>query len=121
MIRQHGDGARSIAQRRNAYMQNVETIEEILAKAFLSDVLFQIFVCCSYDPNIGAELLDAADAVKCFLFQDSEQTHLSRFIHGVDLIEKNSVSPSLFETPLMRFLRPGKRAYFVLEDFAGDQ
>ena len=61
MIGQERHPSGTLPQSRHMDVEHVETIKKILAKPFLFNRLFQIFIGRRDDPNIDADILLATD------------------------------------------------------------
>src|SRR5258705_3231661 len=86
MIGEHRNGARALSQRRHADMKNIETIEKVFAEMFFRDSFLEVFVGRSDDSDINANISYATDPAKGLFFQNPQQTDLSFFVHGGDLV-----------------------------------
>ena len=88
MVGQKRHAARALAQRRHVDAKHIKTIKKVLAKSLLSHGLFQVFVGCRNDANVGANVLLAADPAEGFRLQNSQETHLGFLVDGANLIEE---------------------------------
>ncbi len=69
MVGKHRDRARQPrAQRRQANVKNIQPVEQILAKPFLGDILFEVLVGSRDNTHIDPDILAAADPAKGLLF-----------------------------------------------------
>jgi hypothetical protein len=64
MVGQEADASRTLSQRRHMNVENINAIKKVLSKFFPLNCFFQIFIGCSYDPDIGTEVSLATNAAE---------------------------------------------------------
>jgi hypothetical protein len=90
---------RAFAQRRHAERENVQSIEEIRAKATVSDSLFQITVGRGDDQDVDPDGTAAAYWLELLLLQDAQQLDLVFERQFTDFIEEDGATVGEFKAP----------------------
>ena len=107
MIRDQGNVLAAIAQRRQRDRDHVDPVEEILAEPPFGDEPGEILIGGGDHPDVGLQLLEAADAAEAPLLQHAEQLHLHHGAHLADLIQEDRPALGDLEQPLL--VRVGAR------------
>ena len=110
-----------LAERRERDGEHVEAIVEVLAERAFVDQVEQIAVGRGDDPDVGLDLLAAADAGEAVGLEHAEQAHLDRRVHRPDLVEEDGAGRGRLELALGRVERAGERALLVAEELAADE
>ncbi len=110
-----------LAQRRQLDVEDVQTIEEIVAQMALRDGVFRGFVGCGQHANVDRGFALAAQAAKLAVFQHAQQLGLGGNRHLADFVEQQRAAFGQFEAADAALERAGECALFVTEDFAFDQ
>src|SRR5690606_17914791 len=88
VLDQERDVALALAQRRQAHLDHVEPVVEVLAEAALPDLLQQIAVGRRDQPYVDLDGLDAAHPLELLLLDRAEQLHLHVDRDLADLVEE---------------------------------
>ena len=113
-----GDGqyvTRPLRQRQPAQREDVQTIEEILAKQSGRHRLAQLAVAGGDDPHIQRNRLAAAQPLHLPLLQHPQQLGLQRQVHLGDLIEQQGTTLRLFKLARASLNRAGEGPLLVTE------
>src|SRR6266404_3405500 len=97
MARQWQNVFATLPQRRDAQLDNVQAVEEVLPEAALLDFLFQVAVAGSQNTGIGADDSVGPNALELAVLRHAEQLGLKLRGHLSNLIQKNRPAPGLFK------------------------
>ena len=104
-----------LLQRRNAYDDDAQAVEEILPESLLGDGAIEIDIRGGDDARVGVNRAIAADRTDLAVLQHAQQLHLHRRRHVADLVEKHRAAVRLLEDALAIRDRAGERAAYVAE------
>ena len=110
-----------LAQRWNGYLDDVQSIVEILAERATRYRPAEIDVGSDQDARVDLDLALAADTVELAVLQRLQQLGLHRHRHLADLVEKQGAAVSQLELPRLGLLRTGERAPLVAEELRLEQ
>src|SRR5215469_10626893 len=111
----------SFAQRRDVYLDDIETVVEIVAKALLLDQLFEILVGRGDDANIHPDGHGAPYPLESFFLQEVQQLRLNRRREIADFIEQHAAPRGRFEAPRLVLDRTGERTAHMPEQLTLQQ
>src|SRR5690606_3601334 len=117
---QERDVALALAQRRQAHLDHVEPVVEVLAEATLPDLLQQVAVGRRDQPYVDLDGLDAADPLELLLLDRAEQLHLHVDRDLADLVEEERAVVRELEAARLAGDGAGERALLVAEELALD-
>ena len=106
-VREHGDVATTLAQRRQVQRDQVDAIEQVFAKLAARHLVGQHTVRGAHDPHVDRDALARAEHLEGAVLQDAEQLHLRREVEVTDLVEEDRAAvrerePSLAIGPARR-------------------
>src|SRR5438132_3492 len=81
------DVVATVAERRHAYLEHVQSIVEIFAKSLLTDELFEVRVRRGDDAHVGVDRLRAAEAIVATRLEEAEELRLRGDGDLADLVE----------------------------------
>src|SRR6266404_300767 len=108
----------ALSERRDLDRKNAQTVEKILAETTLVDLLLQVPIGCSDDPNINFARARIPDPFKFLLLQYAQQLRLHRKRYLADLVEKQRAAVCQFEAARLVLDRAGKRPLHMPEELA---
>src|SRR5437879_137596 len=115
MLGQHQDVGFSLAKRRQKDGENIEAVEEILAKFTFCDGVLEILVGRCNQADIHLDRLITAKPFEFALLQDAEEFDLCLGRQIADLIEKKGTAVGHFKPAFLSRRRSGKSTLFVTE------
>ena len=107
--------SRTLAQRRQAHADDVETVQQVLAEQALPHALLEVLVRGGDDPHVRPLRRVPADAVVLAVRQHAQQPHLQVRRHVADLVQEQRAAVGLLEAAAARRLGAGERAALVAE------
>ena len=118
---QAGDVLAPLAQGGQLDADDVQAVEQVLAKAPLAHQHLQVLVRGGNDAHIGTDGGVPAHAVKAALGQHAQQARLRLEWHVANLIEKQRAALGLLKAALALGGGPGEGTALVAEQFGLDQ
>ena len=100
---------------------DVEAVEQILAKLAIGDPLLQILVGGRDDPYIHLHRLVASDSIELAIGQDTQQPGLHIQRHVADLVEKQGAAVGLLEAAMADVVGAGESPLLVTEQLGFDE
>ncbi len=92
VIKEHDDVLDTFAQGRNGDLQDIESVEQVLAEGTALDHFLKVAVGGSDHSKIGTHRFDSAYGFKAVLLQYAQKFYLKRWRHFTDFIEKDSAA-----------------------------
>ena len=111
----------ALAQWRELNAHHVQAIEKVFPELFLSHLLFEVFVCCRHDADVGFERCGAAYPRVLALLKHAKDLALELERHVADFIQKKSSAIALLEPAGPLSDGAGERALFMAEELALEQ
>src|SRR5436190_22684973 len=102
-----------LAQRRQAELDNVQPMEEVLAKLVFRNGTNNVTIGRGDKPHIDSQFLGPAHAGKGAIFEEAQELGLQWPAHVRDFIEKQCPAGGLFDAPKFLFERTGESAFFM--------
>ena len=112
---------RALTKRRQADVEHLQPVEQILAKITALDRLPQIAVGRGNDPDVGLQQPRPAEPLKLPLLQDAQELRLRRRAHLADFVEKQHAAGGELDLSRLGLLRAGERAPLVAEQLGLEQ
>ena len=120
-VAEQHDVALALAKRRQADVEHLQPVEEILAKIAALDRLAQIAVARRNDPDVGLVQPGPAESRKLPLLQNAQELGLRRWAHLAHLVEEQHTAGGELDLSRLRLLRAGERAPLVAEQLRLEQ
>ncbi len=117
MMRQRQDVVGPFGERRDAQLDEIQAIEQVLAEPALGNGRAQIGVGRADDAHLHLARDAAAEPLELARLQDTQQLRLSFQRQVADLIEKQRAAVGGFEASLARLRGAGERAGLGAEQF----
>src|SRR6185369_12907464 len=117
VLGQHGNVFDTIAQRRQANLDRVETEQQVLTKTSLRHFRMKIRICRRQQTHIHFLRLRRSDALKLTGLQYAQQLRLKIQWYVPNLVEKQCAAIGKLETPDPIALRISERTAHVSEQF----
>src|SRR6266850_1807286 len=117
MVRQQQNVISSLSQRRRRKLDDVQAVEQVLAKLVLTNGVDNIAVGGGDQAHVHAQFLIAANACKTAVFQEAEQFGLERPAHVADFIEEDGAAVGFFDASELLLEGAGECAPLVTEKF----
>ena len=111
----------ALSKRRELDTNDIEAVEEVLSEAAVGHLLFEIFVRCGDDTDIGLDHLVTADAGEFPVLEHAQNFGLELDGHVADLVEEEGAAVALFEAACALRYGTGESAFFVTEQFAFEE
>ena len=115
------DVGRALAQGRQAQVDDVEAVEQILAEGALLDLLGEVAVRGGQHPDVDLHRAGAADPVDHPLLERAQQLGLEPDVHLGDFVEQQRAAVGLLEAADAAGDRAGEGAFLVAEEFGFEQ
>ncbi len=109
------------AQRRHKNREDVEAVEQILAKVAGSDFLIQVLVGGGDESHIRGDALGAAEPFELLFLDHAQNLGLGSRAHVADFIEKQRTVVGLLEFADAAGLSPGECSALVAEQLTFQQ
>jgi hypothetical protein len=119
--RQAQDILATLPQRRQAQLDDVQAVEQILAEAAGAHVGFEVAVGGGEDADVGVARLGLADALELALLQEAQQLGLQAGRDLADLVEQQGAAVSGLDAAGLIAHRAGESTARVAEQLAGEQ
>ena len=125
MLDEHRHVRAALAQRRQGDRDHLQTVEEILAEAPLSDLLGEVLVRRGDDADVDPDGAVGADRADLAVLEHPQQLHLQGGAHLGDLVEEDRAAVGGLKEPAACTGRTGEGATLVpehlgLEEFGRD-
>ena len=101
--------------------KHIETVEQVLPKLPVSNILLQIAVGGGNDPDIDVQGVNAAQSFKFTILQDPQQLRLQFEGQFADFVQKKSALVGQFDAADFLADGAGKPTFFVSKKFALQQ
>src|SRR5438128_619716 len=111
----------AFAQGREAHLDDVEPVEQVLAELVLGNRLDDITVGGCQQPDLNTQFLGAADAGECAVLQEAEELGLERTAHIGNFIQENRATIGFFDPARLLSERAGESASFMAKELAFEQ
>src|SRR5689334_17713092 len=111
----------ALTQRHGDYLQDVQTVVQIFAKAFVLDGLFKVDVRRRQYPHIHRNRLMAANPLDVFFLQEAQQIGFQLQWQIAYFIEKQGAAVGRFYPPDLALMGAGKGPLLVTKQFGLDQ
>ena len=119
--RQQGNVFAAVAQRRQAQVDHVEPVKQVLAKGSLLHHLRQVAVGGGHDARLDGHAVGGAHRPHFLLLQGAQQLGLQIERELADLVEKDRAALRRNQQPVFRPVGAGESALHIAEQLALDQ
>jgi hypothetical protein len=116
-----GDLLAPVAQRRNQDVDDVQPIEEVLAKAAGRDFAPEVAVGGADRSHVDPDVVVAADPGELTILQDMQELGLQGGMQLADLVEEDGAAVGQLEAARLALVGAGKGATLVAEQLALEQ
>ena len=114
-LSQDRDGLKTLAQRGDMDLEDIEAIVQILAELTVVDRRLEISIGRRNDANIGSNRLPTPDARELKILENMEQLRLKRRGHFPDLVQAQGTAARELEPTGLSTIGSCKRPLFVTE------
>ena len=121
MLRELADVGRTLAQRRDLQVHDVEAEQQVLAECALAHRFGKVAVRSRNDADVDRNRASAADAVDDPLLDGAQQLRLQPHIHLGDFVEQQRAAVRLLEFADAAGDRAGEGAFLVAEQLGFQQ
>ena len=118
---QERDVVASLAQRRHADREDVESVVQVLTEAARFDLFLEVAVARRHDAHIDEFGVGGAHGTDLAFLQHPEQLRLERQRHLGDLVQEQGAAVGDVEEPALLFGGAGEGATLVAEELALEQ
>ena len=121
VVEQQGNVLAALAQRRNTQAGDIQAVVKVFAKTPGLDLVEQVRLDRTDDPQIDPDALVRAQALQGFLLQHAQQFDLLGQGQAFHLVEKQGAAIGVFDAPDTLALSAGKGPAFMAEQLAFEQ
>src|ERR1043166_3406757 len=115
------DVLRTLAERRDADLDDIQSMEEVLAELAGLDEIPKILFGRDDDADVDLDRLRGADPLELPLLQDAEQLHLRHRLEVVDVVDENRPRMGALESAGLVGPRVGEGAFDMSEELVLDK
>src|SRR5689334_18056510 len=116
MVYQQGNIFHAVAQRRQAYADDVQPIIQVFAELTFFDQLFQVHVGSSNDADVDLDFLHSTQMHELAVLEHAQDLGLRIESHGADLIQEERAFVGNFEQALFGGDGAGECTFYMAEE-----